>query len=367
MYLQQIGMSGVQIGILSGLRPAVILLSQPLWGVIADLWGRRRTLVVGILCSSVVVLGFGGPTGFWFLFAWTIVYALLSNPVGSLIDSLVLDHVERRPGASFGQYRLWGAIGWGVLAFAVGLAITGRSMRLTFVFAAAIMAAGFGLSLLTPGDAGAFRLANNRWRDALPLLRSRPLLIFLALVTLSQVGAVSLNTFFPIYMNQIGASTAQIGLALGMQGLAEIPVYLGAALVIRRFGPKRALVSAFLVMAARAFLYGVVTRPAPAIALQLMHGSFSLFLVASVEYVSRLVPATWRATGQALFTAAQFGAGAILGNALSGYLVDRVGVQPMYIASSALILAVALVAVLVLREPGLASLDCLPGASQATG
>ena len=63
------------------------------------------------------------------------------------------------------------------------------------------------------------------------------------------------------------------------------------------------------------------------------------------------MPREWRATGQALLTAAFFGAGGILGNTLSGYLYDHLGVQPMYRINASIVLAVALVALVALREP----------------
>ena len=49
VYLRQIGLSGLQIGAIASIRPAATLISQPLWGVGADLWGRRRTLLVTIM------------------------------------------------------------------------------------------------------------------------------------------------------------------------------------------------------------------------------------------------------------------------------------------------------------------------------
>ena len=357
VYLQQIGLSGLQIGTLAGIRPAVILLSQPLWGVVADLWGRRRTLLLTTLLAAVAVLGFSWRGGFWFLSGWSVLYALSSNPVGPLIDSLVLDYLEREDDLSYGRLRMWGAIGWAVVAYGAGRAIAGRDMRLIFVFAAGLMFLGWLLALRTSREtAGIVGALGSNWRDLGPVLRNRRLLVFLALVTLMQVGASPIFTFFSIYMNELGASRRLIGLAFGIQGLSELPVYLVAAAIMRRVGLTRTLVLAFLLMAARSLLYSFIAQPALAVALQLAHGSFSLFLVASVEYVNRLVPSAWRATGQSLFWAAHMGAGAILGNTLAGYLYDQMGIQGMYRWSGSLILAVALAAGLVLRgnhvQPG---------------
>src|SRR5687768_10499378 len=71
------------------------------------------------------------------------------------------------------------------------------------------------------------------------------------------------------------------------------------------------------------FLYSIVKNPQAAIAIELLHGiSWSLFWVVCVEYVNMLVREDWRVTGQSLLYAAYYGAGAIVGNFWTGYLVD---------------------------------------------
>jgi PPP family 3-phenylpropionic acid transporter len=353
VYLRQIGLSGLQIGAIASIRPAATLISQPLWGMGADLWGRRRTLLVTMLLAAGLLIGFTWSKSFWFLFGWAILYSLLTNPVGSLIDSLVLDHLETRRSLSYGQFRLWGAVGWAALAFAAGRAIAGRDMRLIFAFGALLMLLGWVLALLTTREADGRVSLGHHWRGLAPLLHNRKLLIFLALIVLTQTGTISISTFYSVYLNQIGASSQLIGFAYSLQGLSELPLYLSAAAIIRRLGPTKTLAVAFLVYASRAFFYSFVSSPVLAVTMEVTHGlSFSLFLVASVDYVNRQVPAEWRATGQSLFGAAYMGAGGILGNTWAGFLYDRIGVQGMFRVNGLIIVAVALVVVVALRGRG---------------
>jgi PPP family 3-phenylpropionic acid transporter len=175
-------------------------------------------------------------------------------------------------------------------------------------------------------------------------------LTFLALIVLSQVGAASVFSFYPVYMATIGASSSLIGMGLSLQGLSELPLYLSAAAIIRRLGATRTLIFAFLIFAMRTFLYSFISNPALGVAVEALHGlSFSLYLVASVDYVNRQVPAEWRATGQALFWAAHVGAGGILGNTWAGFLYDRIGVQGMFRLNGLIIVAVALAGMAALR------------------
>ncbi len=349
VYQRQLGLTGLQIGTVAGIRPALVLLSQPLWGVVADLRGRRRTLLVTMFLASALLLGFLWPGGFWFILAWSLLYALSTNPVSSLIDSLVLDHLDEQRNSSYGQFRLWGAVGWALAAYAVGRAIAGRDIRLIFVFAATVMGLGWVLAWRGTGGQGGRVALGRSWRGVGALLRNGRLVAFLVLVTLVQVGAASILTFYSVYMTELGAPRPLIGLAFTVQGLAELPLYVAAAGIIRRIGSGKTLALAFLVFAARALLYSVIKAPALAVAVEASHGlSFSLLLVSSVDYVNRQVPKEWRATGQALFQAAYFGAGGLLGNAWAGLLYDHLGVQGMYRINGSLILAVAVAALALL-------------------
>jgi PPP family 3-phenylpropionic acid transporter len=351
VYLRQVGMTGLQIGTLASIRPAAMLVSQPVWGAIADLWGRRRALLMTMVLATGLVAGFAGGQSFWFLFGWVILHALLTSPIGSLLDSLVLDHLESQPKLSYGQFRLWGAIGWAILALVVGRLISGQDMRLIFPFGAILMLSGWLLAWLTTRGERSNRISLGRsWRDLAPLLHNRRLLTFLALIVLSQVGAASVFSFYPVYMAAIGASSDLIGMGLSLQGLSELPLYLSAAAIIRRLGATRTLIFTFLIFALRTFLYSFISNPVLGVAVEALHGlSFSLYLVASVDYVNRQVPAEWRATGQSLFWAAHVGAGGILGNAWAGFLYDLIGVQGMFRLNGVIIVAVALAALAVLR------------------
>jgi MFS transporter, PPP family, 3-phenylpropionic acid transporter len=348
IYLQQMGLSGLQIGAVSGIRPAAMLLSQPLWGLLADTRGRRKALLLTTASGAFFLLGYTWGSGFWFFFAWTILYTVTANPTGALLDSLALDYVEQHAGQSFGMLRIWGAAGWAVFSFVTGQLVSGRSLQLAFLFGAGLLLIGTVLVWSTGPATESKKRSLAAWQGAATLLHNRKLLIILSLAALMQVGISSFYTFFSIYLAQLQASRQLIGMAYTLQGLSELPVFLASAAIIRRIGARGAITLGILTFAARLLLYSIITQPLPAIALSLTHGlSFSIFLVAIVGYVSSQVPAELRATGQSLFWAAFFGAGAIVGNAWAGFLFDRVGVQPMFALNGGLLFLVGLAAALV--------------------
>ncbi|MCL6431406.1 MAG: MFS transporter [Anaerolineae bacterium] len=352
VYLQQVGLSGGQIGLIASLRQAAVLVSQPIWGAVADVRGRRELLLSTMLLAVLILPGYIWPGGFSFLLIWTLLFGLLTNPVGALIDSLVLDHLQERPDTAFGKVRVFGAIGWATASLLAGRALSGRDLRLGFALAASFMLAGWLVARWNTLPTRRATALGGTWHGASTVLADRRLLTLLALIVVAQLGMVSIITFYPVYLAGLGAPAQLLGLAFTLQGFSEMPLYLGAAGIIRRLSATRAVALSFFVAAARVFLYSVIHVPGLAVAVEAVHGlCYALFLVAAVDYVNSIVPAQWRATGQTLLGAAYFGAGGILGNAFAGHLYDRLGVQGMFRVNAAVVLAAAILALLLLRPP----------------
>jgi PPP family 3-phenylpropionic acid transporter len=81
----------------------------------------------------------------------------------------------------------------------------------------------------------------------------------------------------------------------------------------------------------------VATSPGVLVASAALHGfTFGAFYLASVEWMSRRAPGSMRATGQALFTAATFGVGGIVGYRLAGRLYDALGGHGLFAVAAGL-------------------------------
>ena len=353
VYFKKVGISGLQIGIILSIAPIMVFLVQPMWGVAADRWGRHRTLLFAMFLASFAILGYMWNGGFWFFFCWTIIVALATNPIGTLIDSIILDYVKEQQDSSYGRFRMWGAIGWMAASPVVGWIITGRNIILIFPVSMAVMLLGW-LAGFLKRDKGIHKGAIEQatWKNLSKVLRGNwQLIIFLAVVFFYGVGSAPVWSFFGVYLDDIGASHGLKGIAFGLDAAIELPFYFFSSVFVNRFGAKRILTFAILMFTIRLFLYSFISTPILAVVVELMHGlSFSLLVVAAVEYVNQLVPPAWRATGQSLYAAACFGAGTLAGNTLSGYLYDQMPLQQVYRLNGWLLLAITVIAVLAFRN-----------------
>jgi len=353
VYFNNVGITGLQIGIIMGIPPIMVFLVQPMWGVAADRWGHHRTLLIAMFLASFAILGYVWNGGFWFFLFWTVFVAFATNPIGTLLDSIILDYVKEKQDSSYGRFRMWGAIGWMVAAPIVGWIITGRNITLIFPISMAIMLLGWLTGFLRRDKSKAVGIIKEAsWENLSQVLRGNwHLVIFLAIVFFYGVGTAPVWTFYGVYLDDIGASHGLKGFAFGLDALIELPFYFFSNVFVKRFGPRKVLIFAFSIFTIRLLLYSIISTPGLAVSVELMHGlSYSLFVVAAVEYVNKLVPPVFRATGQSLYAAACFGAGTLAGNWFAGYLYDQMPLQQVYRFSGWLLLAVTVIAVFALRN-----------------
>ena len=107
------------IGILLTLPSLMMMVSGPLWGMLADWWQRSVQVLQMATLLAVVglsVLVYGGAS--WAFFGMAL-YSLGWAPVASLIDALTMENLRvqgLQEGQSvndrYGRIRLWGSVGY---------------------------------------------------------------------------------------------------------------------------------------------------------------------------------------------------------------------------------------------------------------
>lgn len=337
LYYKKAGLTGLQIGILGSIPPAVLLMVQPFWGLLADRTGRKKLLLVVMILSSAVFLLFPEKGSFAYLFILTLALGIFWSTVHPLIDCITLDMVANRDERAFSFFRVWGSIGWS--AGSLLMTYFDLSDNLIFNFRLAsffLMVSLLLIAGLRPAKVSAeasdldFSLTNIKL-----VLGNARLISFLIIVLFIAILTAPIWYYTSILYSDNGASSSWISLVFGFQGLCEIPLFFMANKLIKRYGLYKMLLFAFYTNALRSFLYAVVPSPHYAILIELLQGiSWSLLWVCCVEYVNELVAPQWRATGQSLLWAVFFGAGTIIGNIWTGYLYGLMPIKRIFLINS---------------------------------
>ncbi|MBL0356407.1 MAG: MFS transporter [Chitinophagaceae bacterium] len=297
---------------------------QPLYGMMADKFGYKKTLLLASLFSSISYLGYLYNSSFVWLIVVTIIMSLFYNTIQPVLDSLALQIAKKNPRFSYGTLRIAGAAGWSFTGIITGQVIDAVDIKAIFIVSFISMFLVFVFCfLLKEDEKEKATTEGNSFKDFGRLIKNPALIFLLTCVFIVSPGATTIWNFYSLYMKENGASASLVGYGLAFQGLCELPLFYFSAKIIARLGLKTTLIITVLATVIRMLLYSAIKNPYAALPVELLHGfSWSLFWVTCVEYVNKLVDERWLATGQSLLYAAYFGIGAIAGNYWTGYLHD---------------------------------------------
>jgi MFS transporter, PPP family, 3-phenylpropionic acid transporter len=346
------GLTGTQISLVLSITPVMMFVVQPLAGIIADKIGYKKTLLLSSLLASVSYLGYLYKEGYGWLILVTVFMSLFYNTIQPVLDSLSLQLANTNKQFSYGSLRIAGAAGWAITGIITGQIIDAVNMNVIFMVSAISMFLVFLFTNLLQHDTEKRKASEETsFKHMGQVVNNRSLLFLLLCVFLVSTSATTIWNFYSIYMKENGASATLVGYGLSFQGLCELPLFYFSAKIIARLGLKTTLIITVIATAIRLVLYSVVKNPVAAIPIEVLHGlSWSLFWVACVESVNKLVNEKWMATGQSLLYAAYFGAGAIAGNYWTGYLYDNhLRIATIFLLNSGIVFVVAIMLVLFMR------------------
>jgi MFS transporter, PPP family, 3-phenylpropionic acid transporter len=353
-YCKEKNLGGTQTSIILSITPVMMFAVQPLYGMLADKWGYKITIIAASFFSAISYLGYLHDGGFAWLAGITTAMSLFYNTLQPVLDSMALRLAEKNPKFSYGTLRVAGAAGWAITGIITGQVIDAIDINMIFVVSFVTMILAFLFSFLLQKDEPVKKqVADAGYRHLGKVIRNPQLLLLLFCVFIISTGATAIWNFYSTYMKENGASATLVGYGLSFQGLCELPLFFFSAVIIKKFGLKTTLIITVLATSVRMVLYSVIQIPEASIPVELLHGlSWSLFWVACVEYVNRMIDTRWLATGQSLLYAAYFGAGAVAGNFWVGYLADSgMSIANIFLVNAGIVLGVVAVLFLFMQKP----------------
>lgn len=333
LYCRHLGFSGFEIGLISSVKTAVVMVFPILWAMAADKFNARKSIF--IFCAVMSTL-FWVPlfytrsfvSVFWFIALQSLFYA----PIVSFLEAFAMEILGKAK-KRYGRSRVWGSIAFIICSMGLGRIFTTHPMDMIIPLILLGLSLQVMLSLkLPPGQTGQ--------RDNRPLslamfrlffTKNASLFLLAAFLMLVSHGAY--YGFFSIYLESLGFSPRFIGFAWGLAVMAEIAVMTASASLFSRFSLKTILIFSFSAAALRWFSL-FTTGIAPNESLfssggfillsQLLHaftyGSFHIASILAVDTLSRKSGSTF---GQAVNNAVTYGAGMTMGFMISGVYYDQ--------------------------------------------
>ena len=261
-YIERLGASGSQYGLLIAVYAIMQFLFSPFWGSLSDRIGRKPILLVGIFGGGLTVLMFGLASQLWMLFAARLLSGLLASATMPAAMAYIGDSTsEAERGGGIGK--LGAAAGLGlILGPGLGGWLAGESLSTPFFIAA-------GLSLVSMLLIAAFlpeslpSQARQQTDARLKMVNLRelwqalfgPIGGLLLMAFLVSFAATNFQAIFGLYaLEKFGFNPQQIGTILVVTALVSALIQGTLTGPLTRRWHESKLIKIFLLTNAAGFL-----------------------------------------------------------------------------------------------------------------
>lgn len=339
LYLKDVGMSAVQIGVLMALPQVTRILAPHLWGWLADraptpLRVVRLTGLAGLACF----LGAYAGTGFALLFAVLFAMTFFWSAALPLMEATTLSHLGEEM-ARYGRIRVWGSVGFIAAVVVVGYLLDWFTAGIVLWSVTATMVGMLALSWSIPDPPSASHATTESpiW----DIVRKPAVVALVVAAALMAAAHAPYYTFYSIHLVNHGYSKGLTGWLWALGVICEIGVFYWMPHLYRAFTLRQILIASFALAVARFLMIGWGAGSLVVLlAAQALHAAtFGSFHAAAIGVVHRMFRGRHQARGQAIYGSLAFGAGGALGGFASGYGWDYLGPGLTFSASACCALA----------------------------
>ncbi|MDR6885035.1 MFS transporter [Bacillus sp. 3255] len=342
LYLKDFGMSSIAIGLLLAGGPVISLLANPFWGYWSDrLANVRRILTVLLIGSLLSLQSVFVTSSYALMITFLLIYFFFQTPLFSQSNSLILEAIEGT-GRKFGAFRLWGSLGWALMALAAGPVIGWLGIHRLWAVCGLLLGLSILFAWMLPGGARSggsgrgvqrgnyFQIMGNKWFMA-----------FIGMGILISIPNAMNNTFVSIYMSDLGGKSALIGWSAFFASIFEIPVYLLFDRFLRK--DKRTMILCLAVVsllyALRWYMMAEAVSPYQIMFIQALNAiTFAGYYYVGTQLTAQLIPPEYRASGQAVYALSWGGLSGIVAGLAGGWIYQELGAKSMYNVSALLAL-----------------------------
>jgi len=326
--------SGTQIGVVLAMSSIVAFVSPAIGAVVADrLISAERLLALCHLVSAAAMAILVFQRQFLYVAVTYLAFTLARGPTVALTNAITFHHSPDDK-HRFGNIRVWGTIGWIVVALAFGYVwlhncgrgpVSGRlpdALKLSAI--SSVVLALYALAL--PQACPLKRDAPIRIipRESLQVF-TRPKILLVALLSLT-VAVVDHYYYFGMapFMRHIGFSDAAIMPMMSIGQGAEVVTMALLGLILARIGFKAALTLGIVAEIWRFVALALGGSKGLLISGICCHGmAYALFFTTVYIYIDSYCDRQSRTGLHQLFSIITWGCGSLCGYLMAGQTLDR--------------------------------------------
>ncbi|GAA5138869.1 MFS transporter [Thalassotalea piscium] len=321
VFLDGNGFSSIEIGEILAIFTATKIIGPSLWAIIADKSGKQLAVIrLGALLTCICFAMLFFVETYWPMTFALAMFSLFWTAILPQLEVLTLTSIKRSP-KIYARVRLWGSIGFIVLAIISGELLDTFGSE-TFTIIGFIILICLYLSTLfvkQPRLGASSQVKTSRIIDK---LLTKGFIMFFIAGLLLQASFGPYNSFFALYLRDLEYPAFAAGLYISIGVIAEIGIFIIAGRLYQLFGAIWLISISMFISAIRWYLTGSFAGSAWILLIvQLMHAaSFGLYHSASIQYLQQHFAANQQNRGQAIYIGGVYGVGGALGAYIAGVL-----------------------------------------------
>ncbi|MEA4811450.1 MAG: MFS transporter [Anaerolineaceae bacterium] len=363
IHFRQIGFSGVQISslLVLGLIIQISMVSQ--LGFWFDNSPRKRIILTFAVLALALTMAFL-PIARHYL--PILILYVMNYTIGMITGSVAVNlsyQAGTHPSGGtnrFGSMRLWGSVGFSVMALLGGILMEKKGILLNdFIYILLQLSLAAVIFWVIPQQSFAHEGAADSpdspsgFKQVIKMVfNNRYLWMTVLALAMTDTLNDGIRAFEPVFMKELGISTAVIGLVSTLGALVEIPVLFWGGRILEKLGTNKLVIAVIAFDLIRRFFVWLLPMPGVVMAASILNAvSFPVRLLVTIYLVNTFIPKRFTTTANGFISVALYGLGYIFSNAVCGLIYDYFGPRQNYLFWSALAFLALLLAVTAGKPP----------------
>lgn len=297
-YVQELGVARLEevefwSGVLLSSQAVTMAVVAPLWGSLADRYGRKIMVVRAMLGGSIVIALMGWTQNVGQLVALRTIQGALTGTVPAAITLVASNTPPERRGFALGLLQMAIYSGASVGPLLGGLIADHLGYRATFwvtaglLFSAGVLVATLVHETFTSPEKADGRSKPHLWDGLVLVLRTRALMVVLGIRVLMRMGMRVAGPMLPLFVQEIAEPGTKIASLTGtIEGLGAAAAAVAAVLLGRvsdRIGYRRILVTCGMAACVLFGLMATAQTPMQLLVLRMLGGAVMGGILASIS------------------------------------------------------------------------------------
>jgi PPP family 3-phenylpropionic acid transporter len=319
VFLDGKGFSSIEIGEILAIVTATKIVGPTLWATLADKTGKQVTIIrLGAFLACLFFTALFWLNDYWPIVFCMATFSLFWTAILPQLEVMTLNSVRRSP-KIYARIRLWGSIGFIVLAVISGEVI-GEFGSDAFTTMGFIVLFGLFVSTLWIKQSSIKASQITKTSSIIDKIFEMRFVLFFAAGLLLQLSFGPYYSFFALYLRDLQYPGYAVGLLISLGVVAEIAIFIFAGNIFKYLSVKTVLIFCLLTTSLRWFLMGHYGDSALVMIFsQCIHAaSFGLYHSASIQFLQEHFDASQQNRGQAIYVGGVYGIGGAIGAYVAG-------------------------------------------------